>query len=148
MSGLGQIGSMALGGNSPDDGAVDETRMEQILESAPKVDLLDPIGALKSFCKSRLKFEVEFIVRRHSSWTIDQQRYEIQVFFPGRVLIAQCEHTTIQYAKELAAKDALKTINYDIALLKHYVQARIISFANKINATKGLFQIPIGRAHV
>jgi hypothetical protein len=44
---------MALGGNSPDDGAVDETRMEQILESAPKVDLLDPIGALKSFCKSR-----------------------------------------------------------------------------------------------
>jgi len=119
------MGIMDFGSNSQtedhDDWAVDETGMQQILPSVPNVDSPEPIRALTSFCSIRLKFDVKFIVTRHSSWRIDQP-YEIQVFFPEGVLIAQCKHTSIQDGIEVAAKDALKIINYDVALLKHYVK--------------------------
>jgi len=97
-------------------------RRNRILASVPGVHTANPIAAVTNFCRHHLKFDVDFKIDEQPSGNPSEPLYVVDVLFPEGESIGRYCHTRKKYAKEMAAKEALRRINEDEQLLSHYIE--------------------------
>jgi hypothetical protein len=85
----------------------------KILSVTPTMGCSNPIAALTNFCRHQLKFDVIFEYEEQHNAEQEELTYRCMVVFPGREIVAEYSHARRKYAKEQAAKLAIKRLNDD-----------------------------------
>jgi hypothetical protein len=96
-------------------------KIDRIRAAVPLSVTSNPIAALTNFCRHHLKFDVVFEINEKQSGNPSEPDYHVVVVFPGNEVISEYTHSRKKYAKEQAAKLALKKINDDKELLERSI---------------------------